>query len=84
MIHYLDLPPCARTSRVRRHHSVDIYKCWHRLFLSATFPPNSLPLDHLSLGVGLGDGHGLQVLPLGDFGLELFDDGGDVRDVLRL
>lgn len=39
-------------------------------------------LNNLSLGVGLGDGHGLQVLPLGDLGLELCDDGGDVRDVL--
>lgn len=42
------------------------------------------PVNDLSLGVGLGDGHGLQVLPLGDLGLELCDDGGDVRDVLRL
>ena len=36
----------------------------------------------LFLDLGLGDDHGLKVLPLGDLSLELCDDGGDVKLVL--
>jgi hypothetical protein len=38
--------------------------------------------EHLFLDLGLGDDHGLKVLPLGDLSLELCDDGGDVKLVL--
>ena len=38
--------------------------------------------EHLFLDLGLGDNHGLKVLPLGDLSLELCDDGGDVKLVL--
>lgn len=38
--------------------------------------------EHLFLDLGLGDDHGLKVLPLGDLCLELCDDGGDVDLVL--
>jgi hypothetical protein len=41
-----------------------------------------LSLNDLFLDLGLGDDHGLQVLPLGDLSLELCDDGGDVKLVL--
>ena len=38
--------------------------------------------ERLFLDLGLGDDHGLKVLPLGDLSLELCDDGGDVKLVL--
>lgn len=38
--------------------------------------------EHLFLDLGLGDDHGLKVLPLGDLSLELCDNGGDVKLVL--
>ena len=48
--------------------------------------PDTLPicllLNSLFLDLGLGDDHGLKVLPLGDLSLELCDDGGDVKLVL--
>jgi hypothetical protein len=40
------------------------------------------PASDLLLDLGLSDDHGLQVLPLGDLGLELCDDGGEVKLVL--
>lgn len=38
--------------------------------------------ERLFLDLGLGDDHGLKVLPLGDLSLELCDNGGDVHLVL--
>lgn len=38
--------------------------------------------ERLFLDLGLGDDHGLKVLPLGDLSLELCDDGRDVDLVL--
>jgi len=60
---------------------MDIYKSWHWPSISDAVSTNLLVHD-LFLDGGLVDDHGLQVLPLGDFGLELCNDGGDVRHVL--
>ena len=61
---------------------MDIYKSWHWLSPFSDTVSTSLPQHDLFLDGGLVDDHGLQVLPLGDFGLELCDDGGDVGRVL--
>jgi hypothetical protein len=63
---------------------MDIYKSWHWLSSFSDTVSTNLLVHDLFLDGGLVDDHGLQVLPLGDFGLELCNDGGDVGSVLRL
>jgi hypothetical protein len=62
---------------------MDIYKSWHWLSSSSDTVSTNLLVHDLFLDGGLVDDHGLQVLPLGDFGLELLNDGGDVGSVLQ-
>lgn len=82
MVHCCSLPAaCAHPCEVQRHHPMDIYK----IGIGSSFPdtlPICLLLNNLFLDLGLGDDHGLKVLPLGDLSLELCDDGGDVKLVL--
>lgn len=72
----------AHPRKAQRHHSMDIYTSRHWFLLVFDTVPICLSLNDLLLDLGLVDGHGLKVHPLGDLSLELCDDGGDVGNVL--
>lgn len=72
----------AHPRKMQRHHPRIFTKSRHWSSSISDTRSICLPLIDLFLDLGLGDDHGLKVLPLGDLSLELCDDGGDVKLVL--